>query len=202
MTRVRALATALALLCAVAATFGVVSPAQAFNAPLVGYGAANGSLICDTVNEINPAYSDVACASGASGWIGASGNTVSFGLVTEIDPRDSGNGGPLQSMAYVVAIAVNGTQVATVGVNGKGTNDTDTIYAKCFGLADNYDKLASTAIGDGSLAINPMAGTPYYRMDFDIPLASLTSCGITPTTDVQLYYGTSTSANLDNINKD
>jgi uncharacterized repeat protein (TIGR01451 family) len=202
MTRSRAVATVVALLCALAATFTAVGPAQAFNAPLVGYGAADGSLICDTVNEINPANSDVACASGSSGWIGASGNTVSFGLVTEIDPRDSGQGGPLTSMAYVVAIAVNGVQIATVGVNGKETGGADYIYAKCVGQVDNYDITVNAATAGGAFAVTPMAGTPYYRVDWDIPLASLTSCGITPTTPVQLYYGTSTAANLDIINKD
>ncbi|MDX6199719.1 MAG: large repetitive protein [Actinomycetota bacterium] len=202
MTRARALASLFALLCALATTLAVVGPAQAFNAPLVGYGAADGSLICDVVNEINPANSDVACASGSSGWIGASGNTVSFGLVTEIDPRDAGQGGPLTSMAYVVAIAVNGVQVATVGVNGKETGGADYIYAKCVGQADNFDITVDDATTNGGFTVTPMTGTPYYRVDWDIPLASLTACGITPTTPVQLYYGTSTAANLDVINKD
>ena len=202
MRRRRAVATLLAVLCAVGAAGASGGVAHAFDAPLVGYGSADGSLICDTVAEINPSYSDVACASGASGWVGATGGMVSFGLVTQVDPRTSQNGGPLDSMAYVVAIAVNGVQVATVGVDGKQVNDTDYVYAKCFGQENNYTKLVTTAMTEGSFAVTAMTGTPYYRVDFDIPLTSLTACGITPTTDVQLYYGTSAAANLDVINKD
>ena len=198
----RAVAMLLALLCAVAAAGASAGTAHAFDAPLVGYGAADGSLICDTVAEINPSYSDVACASGASGWVGATGGMVSFGLVTQVDPRTSQNGGPLDSMAYVVAIAANGVQIATVGVDGKQVNNADYVYAKCFGELNNYTKLVTTASAEGSFAVTAMTGTPYYRVDFDIPLTSLTSCGITPTTDVQLYYGTSAAANLDVINKD
>src|SRR4051812_13274341 len=113
MGRVRAITAALAVLCAYC-VLGT-SSAQAFTAPLVGYGAADGSLVCDTSLEINPPYSDVSCASGSSGWIGASGNTVSFGLVTEVDPRDPGNGGALEAMAYGGAIAGDGQEGGTGG---------------------------------------------------------------------------------------
>src|SRR4051794_41838808 len=97
MGRVRAITAALAVLCAYC-LLGA-SSAQAFTAPLVGYGASDGSLICDTVAEINPPYSDVACASGSSGWVGAPRHTLSFGLVTEVGPRGGGHRRPPRASA-------------------------------------------------------------------------------------------------------
>lgn len=98
-------------------------------------------------------------------------------------------------------LGVGGVHKASIGVDGKGTNNTDYVYAGCAGAAvPTYTRLASTAIGDGSLLAAADGG--FFRMTFNVPLSALASCGITATTAMAPFVGTSQAGPLENINKD
>jgi uncharacterized repeat protein (TIGR01451 family) len=204
--RPRAVATVACLaLVAFAMAFVHSGSARAALYPLAPYGDTTGTPVCDGL-DMNPSYADIACNStdNASAYIGSDGVDVTAAFIDHVDPRSNAGQAPLLSTAYVVQIAVGGTQVATIGVDGKGTGDSDLIYAKCAGNPTNtWSKLFSTGVTDGSAAVTPEPGPEgYYRMSFTIPLSSLASCGVTATTGVQLFYGTSQAGNLDVINKD
>ncbi|MEX2394754.1 MAG: Ig-like domain-containing protein, partial [Actinomycetota bacterium] len=180
--------------------------AQAAPYPLATYGDTSGAAICDVVTEVNPSYADIACNStdSASSYVGADDTSAAFGVVVAVDPRVSSNPGPLESTAYVVAIAVDGVQAATVGVDGKQVGGADFVYAKCFGNASfTHTYLVNDGIATGALEIFAEPNSSlYHRVQFQIPFTALAPCGVTPTTPVQLFYGTSQAANLDVINKD
>ncbi|MCU1448853.1 MAG: thrombospondin, partial [Acidimicrobiales bacterium] len=200
-----ALVVACLLLVALGMAFVHSGSARAATYPLAPYGDTAGIPICDGLDN-SPSYADITCNStdNASAYIGSDGIDVTAGFIDHVDPRSNSGQAPLFSTAFVVQIASGGTQVATIGVDGKGTGDSDLIYAKCAGsAANNWSKLFSTGVTDGSAAVTPEPGPEgYYRLAFTIPLSSLASCGVTATTPVQLFYGTSQAGNLDVINKD
>lgn len=191
---------ALALLGLIAA-MAAPAAAQALNPYVDG----TNTPYCDPSDE-SPSYADIRCNStqNASVYFGANATTLKFAFVMEVDPRDAGVPGPLESTTWVVQIYVNAVHVASVGVDGKGTSNTDYVYGKCFGNATlHYNKKFSTAVGDGTASVVAEAGPEgFYRLIFSVPLSALATCGVTAATPISLNYGTSAAANLDVINKD
>jgi LPXTG-motif cell wall-anchored protein len=127
-------------------------------------------------------------------YIASDGTNDFFRFRVSADPT---GGGGLASTAYVVDLAVNGTLVGAVGVNGKSPSS-------------DYVYVADAAGVDTLVYANPLGfrvvpdGTGQFFVDFQVPLSSITAVmpQVTGSTPVQLFYGSSQAANLTVINKD
>lgn len=186
-----------------AAVVGFAAPATAASYPLVPLTNPAGVPICDVIGEVNPGQADVACdAAGASAYIGSDGTTITAGLVLTQDPRATGAEAPLEGFTWQVAVGVGGAQVATMGISGKGTNNTDFLYVMCSGkkTTPHYTLNAAQALADGTIGVSPTGS--YFLLTFSLPLSALAPCGVISSTSVQLFFGTSQANELDVINKD
>ena len=173
------------------------------------YTYSNGKAIMDAAGEkgISPPNSDISSglASGTgtlpSVYLNSDGTNVYFRLRVAGNPSDPTKGG--FSSAYMIAIGINGTQQAVVGLDGKSSS-TDTVYVTnadgsvtniIYSSPDGNTKPFGTNI--------TQVGTEYF-VDFQVPISCITALvpAITAATPVQLFYGTSQAANLSVINKD
>ena len=124
--------------------------------------------------------------------------------------------GGITGNAYVVQLAVNGTHVASVGLDGK-TAAQDYVYvapvnnitAGGTAYTASSPRVVSTWDGasiPGARLTNAgtVAAPDETFLDFRVPISeiSLVAPTITPTTPLQFFYGTSAAANLTTINKD
>jgi len=193
----------------VALSAGWVGGGSANAAPLpVGFpiapvlNVATGLPICDALDE-SPNYADIACntVDTASAYFGGNGTVLGAGFVLEDTPVVGTNQAPFSSTTYVVELGVAGVHKASIGIDAKGTNDTDYVYAGCAGAAaPTYTLLLSTALLDGTVTVVPDG--LFTRVTFNVPIAALATCGITPATALAPFFGTSQAGPLDNINKD
>jgi hypothetical protein len=176
------------------------------------YLLSGGGQVHDVIGDVGcgSGYCDV--SSGASGgrssvYLASDGVNVFFRLRLKGDPTDSSHGG-FGSTAYVIQIAVNKVPRAAVGLNGKSahrdfvyvSNADGTVYSEVFAFPFN------SSGGEMSYgARGAPDGTGHYLLDFQVPLSRITQRSggtITGSTPVQLFFGTSQSANLAVINKD
>jgi hypothetical protein len=176
------------------------------------YLLSDGDQVHDMIGDVGcgSGYCDV--SSGGSGgrssvYFASNGVDVFFRLRLKGDPRDASHGG-FGSTAYVIQIAVNRVARVAVGLNGKTahrdfvyvSNADGTVYSEVYAYPFN------TAGGELSYGARAVAdGTGHYLLDFQVPLARITQRSggmITGSTPVQLFFGTSQSANLAVINKD
>ncbi|HUP69124.1 MAG TPA: hypothetical protein VM142_04840 [Acidimicrobiales bacterium] len=186
-----------------AALVGFSAPAAAAHYPLAPLTNPAGVAICDVIGDVNPGQADIACdAAGASAYIGSDGTTITAGLVLTRDPRATGTEAPLEGFTWQVAIGVGGAQVATMGISGKGTNNTDFLYVMCSGkkTTPHYTVNATQALANGTIAVTSTGS--YFLLTFNVPLSALAPCGVISSTGVQLFFGTSQANELDVINKD
>jgi len=217
----RSLHSGLVLACALLATMASLvaaadSPhgdsAAAWPSTWRAYTLANGSLVSDVIGDVGcgPAYCDV--SSGPSGtassvYFASNGVQVFFRIRVLGDPRDPSHGG-FRSTAYVLKIAVNGTAVAAIGLDGKPaqrdfvyvSNADGSAYNEIFAFPFDNSQGESSA---GGRAIPDGAGQ--YFVDWQVPLWRITARtggAVTGSTPVQLFFGTSQAANLSVINKD
>jgi hypothetical protein len=172
----------------------------------------NGALVRDVIGDVGcgKGYCDV--SSGGSGtapsvYFAFDGTNVFFRLRVKGDPRSASHGG-IGSTAYVIQIAVNNVPVAAVGLDGKSphrdfvyvSNAAGTSYTEIFATPFN------NAGGERSAGARGLPdGTGHYFLDFQAPLARITQRSggkVTATSPIQLFFGTSQSANLAVINKD
>ncbi|MBT8194239.1 MAG: tandem-95 repeat protein, partial [Acidimicrobiia bacterium] len=193
------------------------SPAQAGNSPggdaavpwpatFSEYTMADGSSIVD-VQDNNPDYSDIWGGSSdalPSTYFASDGTNIFFRLRVRGNPEKKGG---LESTVYIVSIAAGGTQAAVVGLNGKPAS-VDYVYA------GNADGSTTTEIyttpftndGAGTSAGARWSAAPDegYFVDFQVPISAVTAVApaVTPSTPIQMYFGTSQAANLSVINKD
>jgi len=175
------------------------------------YLLADGSTVRDVVGDVGcgSGYCDV--SSGGTGTLSSvyftsDGTNVFFRLRMLADPRSSAGG--FHSTTWAVQIAVNGVAVATVGLDGKsphrdfvyvanasGSSYTE-IYATPFTNAGGQQSAGARGVADGS---------GQYFLDWQVPLWRITQRSggaVTGSTPVQLFFGTSQSANLAVLNKD
>jgi uncharacterized repeat protein (TIGR01451 family) len=163
---------------------------------------ATGLPVCDPLDE-SPDYADIACntADNASAYFGSNGTVLGAGFVLETTPVVGTNQAPFDSTTYVVELGVGGVHTASIGIDAKGTNDTDYVYAGCAGAAaPTYTLLLSTALLDGTVTV--ASDGAYTRVTFNVPISTLATCGITSATTLAPFFGTSQAGPLDNINKD
>lgn len=172
----------------------------------------SGSQVRDVIGDVGcgAGYCDV--SSGGSGgrssvYFNSNGVDVFFRLRLKGDPSDASHGG-FGSTAYVIQIAVNQVPRVAVGLNGKTahrdfvyvSNADGTVYSEVYAYPFN------SAGGEDSRGARGTAdGTGHYFLDFQVPLSRITQRSgglITGSTPVQLFFGTSQSANLAVINKD
>ncbi len=170
------------------------------------YTMADGSSIVD-VQDNNPDYSDIWGGSAdalPSTFFGSDGTNIFFRIRVRGNPEKNGG---LQSTVFLVSIAVGGTQAAVVGLNGKPSS-VDFVYT---GNADGSvtGQVYTTPFtndGSGTSAGARWSTAPDegYFVDFQVPISAITALApsVTPSTPVQLFFGTSQAANLSVINKD
>jgi hypothetical protein len=171
------------------------------------YTMADGSSIID-VQDSNPSSSDIWGGSAAnlpSTYFDSDGTNVFVRMRLRGDPS-SKNGG-FESTNYLISIAVGGVQSAVVGLNGKPSavdfayagNADGTVIRQVYTTPFTNDGAGTSAGARWSAA--PDEG---YFLDYQIPIAAITAVApsVTPSTPVQLFFGTSQAANLSVINKD
>ena len=175
------------------------------------YLLADGSTVRDVISDVGcgSGYCDVS-AGGTGTWssvyFASDGTSVFFRLRMLSDPRSSAGG--FHSTTWAVQIAVNGVARATVGLDGKNPHRDFVYVANADGTS--YTELYATpftnAGGELSAAARGVAdGTGHWFLDWQVPLWRITQRSggaITGSTPVQLFFGTSQSANLAVLNKD
>ncbi len=173
---------------------------------------SSGAQVHDVIGDVGcgSGYCDV--SSGGSGgrssvYFSSDGVNVFFRVRLKGDPTDPSHGG-FGSTAYVIQIAVNKVLRVAVGLNGKSaqrdfvyvSNADGTVYSEVYAYPFN-----STGGESSYGARGTPDGTGQYLLDFQVPLSRITQRSggaIIGSTPVQLFFGTSQSANLAVINKD
>ena len=200
-----------------------MAPARAADSPFGDYAGAwpsswapyllaSGSLVSDPVRDVGcgSGYCDVSSSPSEtlqSVYWASDGTNVFFRLRATGDPRNASAGG-FRSTAYVLQIAVNRQLVAAVGLdakpahrdfvyvaNGDGSAYTE-VYAYPFDASGGESSAGARALPDG---------TGHFFVDWQVPISRITERtggAVTATTPIQLFFGTSQSANLTVINKD
>ncbi|MDH3539411.1 MAG: Ig-like domain-containing protein, partial [Acidimicrobiia bacterium] len=170
------------------------------------YTMADGSSIVDGADN-NPAYSDIWAGSSSSlpsTYFESDGTNIFMRVRVRGNPEKQGG---LESTVYLVSIAVDGVQSAVVGLNGK-PSAVDFVYA---GNADGsiIRQVYTTPFtndGAGTSAGARWSAAPDegYFVDFQVPISAITAVAptVTPSSPVQLFFGSSQAANLSVINKD
>jgi hypothetical protein len=176
------------------------------------YYLKSGSAVHDVVGDVGcgSGYCDV--SSGSSGtlpsvYYASNGSTVFLRIRLLGDPRNPSAGG-FQSTTWEVQIAVNGTARVTVGLDGKNPHRDFVYVANADGSA--YTEIYATPFNNlgGELSAGARGlpdGSGQYFVDFQVPLWRITQQSggaVTDSTPVQLFFGTSQSANLSVLNKD
>ncbi|HYK72577.1 MAG TPA: Ig-like domain-containing protein, partial [Pseudoneobacillus sp.] len=172
------------------------------------YTYSDGLTMFDPAGEPGISPDDVDFTSGPdkgagnlpSYYVATDGTNMFFRVRIKGDPNDR-KGGFLSSV-WLVQLGVNGEHKATIGVNGKPT-DEDYIYiadANGENIKYIYKTQAGTSQVQGTRIVNAENGQ--YFLDFQVPISELNSYGITSTTAVQLHFATSKAANLSVVNKD
>jgi hypothetical protein len=215
--RLGALALASVLACLPAGTLlAADSPAgdQAAAWPTAwrSYTLASGSLVSDVVGDVGcgQGYCDV--SSGPSGnlssvYFASDGTNIFFRIRLKGDPRNPSAGG-FMSTTYALQIAVNGTSRVTVGLDGKNPHRDFVYVANADGTAHTEVYATPFDSSGGELSAGARGlpdGSGHFFVDWQVPLSRITQRSggaITGSTPVQLFFGTSQSANLAVLNKD
>jgi hypothetical protein len=176
------------------------------------YTLASGSLVSDVIGDVGcgAGYCDV--SSGPSGnlssvYFASDGTNAFFRMRLLGDPRKASAGG-FQSTTYALQIAVNGTSRVTVGLDGKSPQRDFVYVANADGTAHTeiYATPFDSSGGESSAGARGLPdGSGQYFVDWQVPLSRITQRSggaITGSTPVQLFFGTSQSANLAVLNKD
>jgi MYXO-CTERM domain-containing protein len=209
------LATALVCLSASAA-LAIDSPngdhAGAWPSSWRAYLLSGGSKVSDVIGDVGcgAGYCDV--SSGTSGTLNSvyftsDGVNGFFRIRLAGDPRKASAGG-FQSTTYMLQIAVNGVARVAVGLDGKNPQRDFVYVANADGTAHTevYATPFNNAGGEFSAGARGLPdGSGQYFVDWQVPLARITQRSggtITGSTPVQLFFGTSQSANLAVLNKD
>lgn len=176
------------------------------------YVLASGQKVSDVIGDVGcgQGYCDV--SSGTSGtlnsvYFNSDGTTAFFRIRLAGDPRKAAAGG-FQSTTYLLQIAVNGIARVAVGLDGKNPQRDFVYVANADGTAHTevYATPFNNAGGEFSAGARGLSdGEGQYFVDWQVPLARITQRSggaVTGSTPVQLFFGTSQSANLAVLNKD
>lgn len=180
------------------------------------YRFVDGTHIADTNTDQNPNTLDLASGTCAGACIGpdatvqyySDGTTAFFRIRMAVDLTDNTKGG-LVGGAFLTQIAVGGTVVAVVGVDGKSSS-VDTVYVATAPGAGTiiynypFDNTGGQTSG-GMRMVAAGDGSGNYFLDYQVPVSAITtvsSGAVTASTPIQLFYGSSAAANLATINKD
>lgn len=176
------------------------------------YTLANSSPVSDVIGDVGcgQGYCDVSSGPSAnlsSVYFASDGTNVFFRIRLLGDPRKASAGG-FQSTTYALQIAVNGTSRVTVGLDGKNPQRDFVYVANADGTA-HTEVYATPFDGSGGELSAGARGLPdgsgQFFVDWQVPLSRITQRSggaITGSTPVQLFFGTSQSANLAVLNKD
>lgn len=176
------------------------------------YTLKTGARISDVISDVGcgQGYCDV--SSGPSGtlssvYLATNGTTMFFRVRLLGDPRKPSAGG-FASTAYVLQIAVNGVARVAVGLDGKSPQRDFVYVSNADGSAytEIYATPFNNAGGEFSAGARGLPdGSGQYFVDWQVPLSRITQRSggaVTGSTPVQLFFGTSQSANLSVVNKD
>lgn len=176
------------------------------------YLLSGGSNVSDVIGDVGcgQGYCDV--SSGPSGnlnsvYFNSNGTNVFFRIRLAGDPRKASAGG-FQSTTYMLQIAVGGVARVAVGLDGKNPQRDFVYVANADGSAHTevYATPFDNAGGEFSAGARGLPdGNGQYFVDWQVPLSRITQRSggaITAYTPVQLFFGTSQSANLAVLNKD
>ncbi|HTI28846.1 MAG TPA: hypothetical protein VL687_00595 [Methylomirabilota bacterium] len=168
--------------------------------------------VSDVIGDVGcgSGYCDV--SSGSSGtlnsvYFNANGTTAFFRIRLAGDPRKASAGG-FQSTTYMLQIAVGGVARVAVGLDGKNPQRDFVYVANADGTAHTevYATPFNNAGGEFSAGARGLPdGEGQYFVDWQVPLSRITQRSggaVNGTTPVQLFFGTSQSANLAVLNKD
>jgi hypothetical protein len=176
------------------------------------YVLSSGQKVSDVIGDVGcgQGYCDV--SSGTSGtlnsvYFNSDGTTAFFRIRLAGDPRKASAGG-FQSTTYLLQIAVNGIARVAVGLDGKNPQRDFVYVANADGTAHTevYATPFNNAGGEFSAGARGLAdGEGQFFVDWQVPLSLITQRSggaVTGSTPVQLFFGTSQSANLAVLNKD
>ena len=168
--------------------------------------------VSDVIGDVGcgAGYCDV--SSGTSGtlnsvYFNSNGTTAWFRIRLAGDPRKASAGG-FQSTTYMLQIAVGGVARVAVGLDGKNPQRDFVYVANADGTAHTevYATPFNNAGGEFSAGARGLPdGEGQYFVDWQVPLSRITQRSggaVTGSTPVQLFFGTSQSANLAVLNKD
>lgn len=210
-----ALATALACL-SISVAFATDSPngdhAAKWPSTWRAYLLVGGQNVSDVIGDVGcgSGYCDV--SSGTSGtlssvYFNSDGVNAFFRIRLAGDPRKASAGG-FQSTTYLLQIAANGVARVAVGLDGKNPQRDFVYVANADGTAHTevYATPFNNAGGEFSAGARGLAdGEGQFFVDWQVPLSRITQRSggaVTGSTPVQLFFGTSQSANLAVLNKD
>jgi hypothetical protein len=215
--RIGAFALAAACLCLpVSAALATDSPngdhAGAWPSTWRPYLLSSGAKVSDVIGDVGcgQGYCDV--SSGSSGTLSSvyftsNGVNAFFRIRLAGDPRKASAGG-FQSTTYMLQIAVGGVARVAVGLDGKNPQRDFVYVANADGTAHTeiYATPFNNAGGEFSAGARGLPdGLGQYFVDWQVPLSRITQRSggaITAYTPIQLFFGTSQSANLAVLNKD
>ncbi len=214
--RIGAIALATAFVCLPASLLAADSPAGdqagAWPSSWRAYLLSGGNKVSDVIGDVGcgQGYCDV--SSGPSGnlnsvYFTSNGTNVFFRIRLAGDPRKASAGG-FQSTTYMLQIAVNGVARVAVGLDGKNPHRDFVYVANADGTAHTevYATPFNNAGGEFSAGARGLPdGSGQYFVDWQVPLSRITQRSggaIGAYTPVQLFFGTSQSANLAVLNKD
>lgn len=182
------------------------------------YRLANGDAISDNNTDQNPSSLDLASGACVGNCVGpessvmyySDGITAFFRMRLATNITDLTKGG-LVGGAFLVQIAnASNTVLAVVGVDGKSSSQDYVYIANAPGtnVTPVYTFPFDTSGGQtstGMRVVSAADGSGQYFLDFQVPVSTITSVsggGITTSTPIKFYYGSSAAANLATINKD
>ena len=212
-----AFALAIALACVpISAALAADSPngdhAAAWPSTWRAYLLTGSKKVSDVIGDVGcgSGYCDV--SSGPSGTLNSvyffsDGVTAFFRIRVAADPRKASAGGFL-STTYMLQIAVGGVARVAVGLDGKNPQRDFVYVANADGTAHTevYATPFNNAGGEFSAGARGLPdGSGQYFVDWQVPLSRITQRSggaVTGSTPVQLFFGTSQSANLAVLNKD
>jgi hypothetical protein len=176
------------------------------------YLLSGGTKVSDVIGDVGcgSGYCDV--SSGTSGtlnsvYFNSDGTNAFFRIRLAGDPRKASAGG-FQPTTYMLQIAVGGVARVAVGLDGKNPQRDFVYVANADGTAHTevYATPFNNSGGEFSAGARGLPdGSGQYFVDWQVPLSRITQRSggaITGTTPVQLFFGTSQSANLAVLNKD
>lgn len=167
----------------------------------IDYTDSTGNYIQD-ISDQTPTYTDIiySASTPSSVAVACDGTTGFFRMQLQSNPyRNNGTWAP---NAWVIAVggpSGQGAPIGYVSVNASG-NDLN-VEVKDLSVTDVIYTYPKTSANPAAIRTISAGSSGYFYLDFQVPMAAMYSrLGITSTTHLRLFYGSSTSGGV--INKD